>query len=103
MEDFRLNVLYSYFRYFSLIFFVNTFTPFWRSEFDLSDCKFFLLYTQNGRNYFNTAKYTCTVCTINIRRMPKYNTVLQSESDLFEPEIEPDSAGNCEFLALIVL
>ena len=33
--------------------------------------------------------------------MPKCNTVLQSESDLFEPEIEPNSPENCEFLALI--
>ena len=33
--------------------------------------------------------------------MSKCNTVLQSESDLFEPEIQPNSPGNCEFLALI--
>ena len=33
--------------------------------------------------------------------MPKCNTVLQSENDLFEPEIQPNSPGNCEFLALI--
>ena len=33
--------------------------------------------------------------------MPKCNTVLQNESDLFEPEIQPSSPGNCEFLALI--
>ena len=32
--------------------------------------------------------------------MPKCNTVLQSESDLFESEIQPHSPGNCEFLAL---
>ena len=29
------------------------------------------------------------------RRMPKCNTVLQSENDLFEPEIQPNSHGNC--------
>ena len=29
------------------------------------------------------------------------NTVLQSENDLFEPEIQPNSHENCEFLALI--
>ena len=34
------------------------------------------------------------------RRMPKCNTVLQSENDLFEPEIQPNSHGNCQFLAL---
>ena len=28
-------------------------------------------------------------------RMPKCNTVLQSEDDLFEPEIQPNSHGNC--------
>ena len=28
-------------------------------------------------------------------RMPKCNTVLQSEDDLFEPEIQPNSQGNC--------
>ena len=33
--------------------------------------------------------------------MPKYNTVLQSDNDLFEPEIQLNSPGNCEFLALI--
>ena len=33
--------------------------------------------------------------------MPKCNSVLQSESDLFEPDIEPNSPGNCEFLAFI--
>ena len=33
--------------------------------------------------------------------MPKCNTVLQSENDLFEPETQPISHGNCEFLALI--
>ena len=33
--------------------------------------------------------------------MPKCNTVLQSENDLFEPEIQPNSHGNCQFLALI--
>ena len=33
--------------------------------------------------------------------MPKCNTVLQSESDLFEPEIQPNSPGNCDFLAFI--
>ena len=33
--------------------------------------------------------------------MPECNTVLQSENDLFEPEIQPNSPGNCEFLALI--
>ena len=38
---------------------------------------------------------------IFIRRMPKCNTVLQSENDLFEPEIQPNLHGNCEFLALI--
>ena len=35
------------------------------------------------------------------RRIPKCNTALQSENDLFEPEIQPNSHGNCEFLALI--
>ena len=35
------------------------------------------------------------------RRMPKCNTVLQSENDLFEPEIQPNSHENCEFFALI--
>ena len=34
-------------------------------------------------------------------RIPKCNTVLQSESDLFEPEIQPDSPGNCKLWALI--
>ena len=29
--------------------------------------------------------------------MPKCNTVLQSENDLFEPEIQPSSYRNCEF------
>ena len=29
------------------------------------------------------------------RIMPKCNTVLQSENDLFEPEIQPNSHGNC--------
>ena len=33
--------------------------------------------------------------------MPKCNTVLQSENDLYESEIQPNSPGNCEFLALI--
>ena len=33
--------------------------------------------------------------------MPKCNTVLQSENDLFEPEIQPNSPENWEFLALI--
>ena len=33
--------------------------------------------------------------------MPKCNTVLRSENNLFEPEIQPNSPGNCEFLALI--
>ena len=33
--------------------------------------------------------------------MPECNTVLQSENDLFEPETQPISHGNCEFLALI--
>ena len=32
--------------------------------------------------------------TLNCR-MPKCNTVLQSEDDLFEPEIQPNSHGNC--------
>ena len=35
------------------------------------------------------------------RGVPKCNTVLQSENDLFEPEIQPYSPGNCGFLALI--
>ena len=35
------------------------------------------------------------------RRMLKCNTVLQSEIDLFQPKIQPNSHGNCEFLALI--
>ena len=39
--------------------------------------------------------------TVNNRRIPNCNTVLQSENDLFEPEIQPNSHGNCEFLALI--
>ena len=34
------------------------------------------------------------------RRMPKCKTVLQSENDLFEPEIQPNSHGNCKFLTL---
>ena len=35
--------------------------------------------------------------TLLIRKMPKCNTVLQSESDLFEPEIQPNSPeiANC--------
>ena len=33
--------------------------------------------------------------------MPKCNTVLQSESDLFEPEIQPNLPGICELLAFI--
>ena len=33
--------------------------------------------------------------------MPKCNTVLQSENDHFVPEIQPNSHGNCKFLALI--
>ena len=33
--------------------------------------------------------------------MPKCNTVLKSENDLFKPEIQPNSHINCEFLALI--
>ena len=32
--------------------------------------------------------------------MPNCTTVLQRENDLFEPEIQPNSHGNCEFLAL---
>ena len=35
------------------------------------------------------------------RGVPKCNTVLQSENDLFEPEIQPNSPENCEFLSLI--
>ena len=34
-------------------------------------------------------------------RMPKCNTVLQSENGLFEPEIQPNSLGNCLFFALV--
>ena len=33
--------------------------------------------------------------------MPKCNTVLQSENDLFQHKIKPNSHGNYEFLALI--
>ena len=36
--------------------------------------------------------------SIIIRRMPKCNTVLQNENDLFVPEIQPNSHGNCESL-----
>ena len=32
--------------------------------------------------------------------MPKCNIVLQSENDLFQPKIQPNSHGNCEFLPL---
>ena len=35
-----------------------------------------------------------SILNIN-RRMPKCNTVLQSENDLFEPEIRTNSHGNC--------
>ena len=37
----------------------------------------------------------CLLITNNLinRRMPKCNTVLQSENDLFEPEIQPNSLG----------
>ena len=34
------------------------------------------------------------------RRIPKYNTV-QTKNDLFQPEIEPNSPGNCQFSALL--
>ena len=43
-------------------------------------------------------KYQASVVN---RRMPKCNTVLQSESDPFEPEIQPNSHGNCEFLVVL--
>ena len=29
--------------------------------------------------------------------MPKCNTMLQTENDLFEPEIQPNSPGNFQF------
>ena len=41
------------------------------------------------------------IAQVLVLRMPKCNTVLQSENDLFEPEIQPNSHGNCEFLAPI--
>ena len=37
-----------------------------------------------------------------IRRMPKCNTVLQTENDIFGPLIKPNSPGNCQFSALIL-
>ena len=37
-----------------------------------------------------------------IRRMPKCNTVLQIENDIFGPLIKPNSPGNCQFSALIL-
>ena len=33
--------------------------------------------------------------------MPKCNTVVQTENDLFEPEIQPNSPENCQFLTLL--
>ena len=32
------------------------------------------------------------------RRMPKCNSVLQSEKDLFQPEIRPSLSENCHFM-----
>ena len=40
-------------------------------------------------------------CALPNRRMPKSNTVLQSEYALFQLEIQPNSPRNCVFLALI--
>ena len=51
--------------------------------------------------YYILCRYNRHTYTVFNRRMPKCNTVLQSENDLFQPKIQPNSHGNCEFLALI--
>ena len=37
------------------------------------------------------------------RRMPKCNTVLQTEKDLFQSEIRPNSPENCHFLTVFYM
>ena len=65
--------------------------------------RFVTLFIQELRNLKNVnfqshIKIDTTYCYINYsfyRRMPKCNTVLQSENDLFEPEIQPNSHEIC--------
>ena len=41
--------------------------------------------------YWNQSLDPFIECTLLIRGMPKCNIVLQSENDLFEPEVKPNS------------
>ena len=47
-----------------------------------------------GEMVFDVLLSFDVVCFIN-RRIPKYNSVLQIEKDLFQPEIRPNSPENC--------